>query len=64
MQFPGRIHGTGILTYHENQENVGKYTSPMDSIGESVSNSTPSFCGMVAVFYPGRCFGRVEFQQG
>ena len=47
--------------YHENQENVGKYTSPMDSMREGVSNSTPSFCGMVAVFFnPGRC-SRVEF---
>ena len=30
-----RIHGTGIFTYiyHQNQPNVGKYTSPMDPQG-------------------------------
>ena len=31
-----RIHGTGIFThiYHKNQPNVGKYTSPMDPMGD------------------------------
>ena len=31
-----RIRGTGIsypLIYHRNQQNVGKYTSPMDGMG-------------------------------
>ena len=29
------IHGTGIFSYiyHKHQPNVGKYTSPMDSMG-------------------------------
>ena len=52
---PVKFHGTNdiftVYMYHENQENVGKYTSPMDSMREGVSNSTPSFCGMVAVFF-------------
>ena len=62
---PVKFHGTNdiftVYMYHENQENVGKYTSPMDSMREGVSNSTPSFLrDGRCFFYPGRC-SRVEF---
>ena len=38
------IHGTGIFTHMKtikNQPNVGKYTSPMDSMGMEISKGNP-----------------------
>ena len=43
----GRIHGTGIFTYihHQNQPHVGKYTSPMDPMGNNMQTILVIFGG-------------------
>ena len=59
-----RIHGTGIFTYiyHNNQPNVGKYTSPMDpnnqaNVGKYTSPMDPM--GIIVGVYS--TFGNMTF---